>query len=189
MAGLERQWGRLGIQSEVGPNSIVDRLNIGDVVGLMLRSGAGGWAYAGAGRHQRIRPRRLSWPTAGTSQGHILDPFAGGSVRGIVASTLARWYVGVDLRGGQVAANRRRRTSAQTYYARWISGRLCAAVRPSRPSRPVRLRVLLPAVCGPGGLQRQPPRPVSDAIQFRDARPDHRGGHGAIAKRAASRRG
>ena len=37
--------------------------------------------------------------------GIILDPFAGGSVRGIVASVLGRGYVGVDLRPEQVAAN------------------------------------------------------------------------------------
>lgn len=37
--------------------------------------------------------------------GVILDPFAGGSVRGIVASKLGRRYVGVDLRAEQVAAN------------------------------------------------------------------------------------
>ena len=36
----------------------------------------------------------------------ILDPFAGGSVRGIVASKLGRQYVGIDLRPEQVAANR-----------------------------------------------------------------------------------
>jgi 16S rRNA G966 N2-methylase RsmD len=38
--------------------------------------------------------------------GIILDPFAGGSVRGIVASVLGRGYVGVDLRPEQVAANK-----------------------------------------------------------------------------------
>jgi hypothetical protein len=37
--------------------------------------------------------------------GVVLDPFAGGSVRGIVASMLGRSYVGVDLRREQVAAN------------------------------------------------------------------------------------
>lgn len=36
----------------------------------------------------------------------ILDPFAGGSVRGIVAAALGRRYVGVDLRPEQVEANR-----------------------------------------------------------------------------------
>lgn len=38
--------------------------------------------------------------------GVVLDPFAGGSVRGIVAAALGRRYVGVELRGEQVAANR-----------------------------------------------------------------------------------
>jgi SAM-dependent methyltransferase len=38
--------------------------------------------------------------------GLVLDPFAGGSVRGVVASRLGRQYVGVELRAEQVAANR-----------------------------------------------------------------------------------
>jgi DNA modification methylase len=38
--------------------------------------------------------------------GVVLDPFAGGSVRGIVASKLGRKYVGVELRQEQVDANR-----------------------------------------------------------------------------------
>lgn len=45
-----------------------------------------------------------SWfsPKGGT----VLDPFAGGSVRGIVASRLGRQYIGVELRQEQVEANR-----------------------------------------------------------------------------------
>jgi 1-aminocyclopropane-1-carboxylate deaminase/D-cysteine desulfhydrase-like pyridoxal-dependent ACC family enzyme len=38
--------------------------------------------------------------------GVVLDPFAGGSVRGIVASFLGRRYVGIDLSARQVEANR-----------------------------------------------------------------------------------
>lgn len=37
--------------------------------------------------------------------GEILDPFAGGSVRGIVAAKLKRGYTGIDLRAEQCAAN------------------------------------------------------------------------------------
>lgn len=37
--------------------------------------------------------------------GNVLDPFAGGSVRGIVAGKLGRQYFGVDLRGEQIDAN------------------------------------------------------------------------------------
>lgn len=36
---------------------------------------------------------------------HVLDPFAGGSVRGVVAGVLGRHYTGVDLRAEQVASN------------------------------------------------------------------------------------
>jgi hypothetical protein len=36
----------------------------------------------------------------------VLDPFAGGSVRGIVAACMAREYIGIDLRAEQVDANR-----------------------------------------------------------------------------------
>ncbi|KUZ98104.1 hypothetical protein WI40_13955 [Burkholderia ubonensis] len=38
--------------------------------------------------------------------GVVLDPFAGGSVRGVVAAMLGRQYVGCDLRAEQVCANR-----------------------------------------------------------------------------------
>lgn len=38
--------------------------------------------------------------------GHVLDPFAGGSVRGVVTAVCGRRYTGFDLREEQVAANR-----------------------------------------------------------------------------------
>jgi hypothetical protein len=38
--------------------------------------------------------------------GRVLDPFAGGSVRGIVAAKLGHPYTGIDLSGAQLAANR-----------------------------------------------------------------------------------
>lgn len=38
--------------------------------------------------------------------GTVLDPFAGGSVRGIVAGVLGRRYIGIELRTEQVVANR-----------------------------------------------------------------------------------
>jgi hypothetical protein len=37
--------------------------------------------------------------------GLVLDPFAGGSVRGVVASRLGRRYLGIDLRPEQLSAN------------------------------------------------------------------------------------
>lgn len=38
--------------------------------------------------------------------GHVLDPWAGGSVRGVVAARLGRRYTGIELREEQVHANR-----------------------------------------------------------------------------------
>ena len=40
-------------------------------------------------------------------RGRVLDPFAGGSVRGIVAALLGLFYTGVELSKGQIAANRK----------------------------------------------------------------------------------
>lgn len=60
-----------------------------------------------------------------TSGGTILDPFAGGSVRGIVAARLGRKYVGHELRGEQVAENERQRASivaASSPQPEWIVG-------------------------------------------------------------------
>ena len=42
------------------------------------------------------------WCPAG---GHVLDPFAGGSVRGVVASLLGYQYTGIDLSARQIEAN------------------------------------------------------------------------------------
>jgi DNA modification methylase len=54
------------------------------------------------------------------SGGHVLDPFAGGSVRGIVAAYLGYDYTGIDLREEQIEANR----------AQW------AEISLSKPSEP-----------------------------------------------------
>jgi hypothetical protein len=53
----------------------------------------------------------------------VLDPFAGGSVRGIVASVLQRNYTGIDLRGEQVAANRTQaHLGTNNHWPVWIEG-------------------------------------------------------------------
>lgn len=51
----------------------------------------------------------------------ILDPFAGGNVRGVVASVLGRHYLGIDLSYKQVDANRKAYTEFQEKYTN-ISG-------------------------------------------------------------------
>lgn len=54
--------------------------------------------------------------------GTVLDPFAGGSVRGVVASRLGREYVGVELRAEQVAANEAQAALGLDPKPRWING-------------------------------------------------------------------
>lgn len=55
--------------------------------------------------------------------GLVLDPFAGGSVRGIVASKLGRRYVGVDLSERQIVANRAQgRALCDAPFPEWIVG-------------------------------------------------------------------
>jgi len=49
----------------------------------------------------------LAYQWFSPSDGIVLDPFAGGSVRGIVAGKLGRTYVGCELRQEQVEANRK----------------------------------------------------------------------------------
>jgi DNA modification methylase len=58
--------------------------------------------------------------------GAILDPFAGGSVRGIVAHKLGRAYTGIDLRGEQIEANEAQaKTIVPDNLPRWITGDSC----------------------------------------------------------------
>ena len=52
----------------------------------------------------------------------LLDPFAGGSVRGIVASHLGLQYIGVDLRPEQVEANRQQGRIAKDPQPVWVVG-------------------------------------------------------------------
>jgi DNA modification methylase len=54
--------------------------------------------------------------------GKILDPFAGGSVRGIVASCLGYEYTGVELRAEQVAANMAQAHIGTGPVPKWITG-------------------------------------------------------------------
>jgi hypothetical protein len=54
--------------------------------------------------------------------GVVLDPFAGGSVRGIVASHLGREYHGVELRAEQVTANQMQAGIAVDPVPQWYCG-------------------------------------------------------------------
>ena len=54
--------------------------------------------------------------------GTVLDPFAGGSVRGIVASHCGRQYIGMDLRAEQIDANRAQADVAKDPQPVWHCG-------------------------------------------------------------------
>lgn len=67
----------------------------------------------------------LSYRWFSPPNGVVLDPFAGGSVRGIVASKLGRRYHGIDLSGRQIAANRvqaEKICAADPYPPVWAEG-------------------------------------------------------------------
>ena len=66
--------------------------------------------------------------------GQVVDPFAGGSVRGIVASLLGRNYWGCDLSGDQVAANRGQADRiCREMMPRWVCGDSTTEVAASAP--------------------------------------------------------
>lgn len=104
----KRAWASMGIKGEVGRDEDL--------------------TYSGAAKsfdHYRVKEgTRDATDTQGTSLfdpvlcelayrwfsgagAQIIDPFAGGSVRGIVAGALGRYYWGCDLRSEQIKANER----------------------------------------------------------------------------------
>ncbi|MEN9929348.1 MAG: hypothetical protein RLZZ231_1269 [Bacteroidota bacterium] len=64
----------------------------------------------------------LSYRWFCTEGGRILDPFAGGSVRGIVAGVLGYQYAGIDLRLDQVEANRKQASILDVKNVDWFDG-------------------------------------------------------------------
>lgn len=120
----KRSWIALGIQSESGRDSEL----------LFNKSSQSGAVYDKKNTYEAKVGRAVSWdeffqshpdlqtlPTTSIfdpvicelayrwfspENGVVVDPFAGGSVRGIVAAKLGRQYLGCDLRSEQVEANR-----------------------------------------------------------------------------------
>lgn len=96
----KRQWADLGLKSEVGRTARTFAKGEGkDEVTQKILSLTGGQSIF----DPVLCEMAYRWfcPIGGS----VLDPFAGGSVRGIVAATLGRVYTGVDLSGLQVEAN------------------------------------------------------------------------------------
>lgn len=120
----KQSWINLGIQSEIGRDSEL----------LFNKSSQSAAVYSKKNAYEAKIGRKVSWEdffqaypdlkTMSTTSifdpvlcelayrwfspegGVVIDPFAGGSVRGIVAAKLGRHYLGCDLRAEQVEANR-----------------------------------------------------------------------------------
>ena len=122
----KRRWGSLGMQSELGRDAGASKSMVeGDhFMARLLRGETGDMGVMLGGGVSIFDPvvceLAYRWHTLPGDR--ILDPFAGGSVRGIVASTLARWYVGVDLRGEQIEANEAQAHLGSDIAPRWIQG-------------------------------------------------------------------
>jgi hypothetical protein len=92
----KKKWMKLGIEGEVGRSAPCIHANLS---GKDLKKDANYTSIFDPFLCEII----YSWfcPTGGS----ILDPFSGGSVRGIVASKLNMLYTGIDLRKEQIEAN------------------------------------------------------------------------------------
>lgn len=128
----KRAWLALGIKSEVGRGASLlglseeasepglNHYRNAKKTGLLgiseqARKYAGGYTEGASGEDMKDASGtsvfdpvlcELAYRWFAPPSGLILDPFAGGSVRGIVASLLGRRYTGIELRAEQVEANR-----------------------------------------------------------------------------------
>ena len=101
----KRQWIALGIQSEVGRKE-----NLLGMSEMMLEASG---SDSGTSIFDPVLAE-LSYRWFSPENGIILDPFAGGSVRGIVAAKTNRQYIGCDLRQEQIDANREQAATITT---------------------------------------------------------------------------
>lgn len=105
----KRRWLALGLRGALGRSGELTG-HVGDAARLQARIRglpATAWETGETAGTSVFDPvlceLLIRWYSAPDAR--VLDPFAGGSVRGLVAAHLGRSYVGVDLRPEQVAAN------------------------------------------------------------------------------------
>ena len=96
----KRQWVSLGIKSEIGrEDALTWRTDGPDYISQRIAAAGGGTSVFDPVLCELI----YRWFCG--EGGLVLDPFAGGSVRGIVAAKLKREYIGYELSEVQVKAN------------------------------------------------------------------------------------
>jgi len=112
----KRRWLSMGIESEVGRgDSLTYNAGDGDPVSAKIAAIGGTSIFDPV-----ICELAYRWFTPPGAR--VLDPFAGGSVRGVAASVLARWYYGVELRPEQVEANRAQAHLGSSITPVWVEG-------------------------------------------------------------------
>lgn len=97
----KRKWKSLGIKSEIGRDDLV-------LYGGSERDDFMGGRMSKTGASQSVFDPALCevlYHWFCPEKGSILDPFAGGSVRGIVANYLGYKYTGIDIRPEQIESN------------------------------------------------------------------------------------
>ena len=92
----KKQWQKLGIKSEVGRDSVV--------INMDSKAKANNSANYVSIFDPALCEVLYNWFCVGGKE--ILDPFSGGSVRGIVANKLGYKYTGIDIRQEQIDSNR-----------------------------------------------------------------------------------
>lgn len=94
----KREWKAIGLQSQLGRNDALLGQGLKDLAGKM------GSNLTGTSVFDPVLCEVIyNWFC--TQGGTVYDPFAGGSVRGIVAEMLGRKYIGIDLSQEQIDAN------------------------------------------------------------------------------------
>lgn len=111
----KRAWASLGIAGEIGR----------DAVSIHCPTSASSGPLADAAYTSIFDPVlcELAYRWFSPHGGQVVDPFAGGSVRGIVAGSVGRKYWGCDLRPEQIEANERQaKDIAPAIRPVWVCG-------------------------------------------------------------------
>ena len=116
----DRKWKALGIESELGRD---DALTYGMRMDYARPDGPKE-DNAIPPQTSVFSPALAEWYYRNHSRpgDRVLDPFAGGSVRGVVAGAMGRHYTGVELRAAQVAANKTQADIAGDITPQWLAG-------------------------------------------------------------------
>ena len=99
----KREWLKLGIESELGREG-VSTFNTGEFVENTITNSESDYRMKNISIFDPFICE-LAYQWFSPEGGIVLDPFCGGSVRGIVASYTDRKYIGIDLSCKQIDAN------------------------------------------------------------------------------------